>query len=94
MLRRTIIWSNIISNQYDGVGYNWSTGKVSWRYKYVPDYPYESVYAESETGEESYPWFTGGSRIADGVLYAYNDEHSSASLSGDQVSCYQHHCGE
>ncbi|HJW29452.1 MAG TPA: hypothetical protein VJ508_09380, partial [Saprospiraceae bacterium] len=68
---------NIISNQYDGVvAYNWSTGKVSWRYNYVPDYPYESVYAESKTGEESYPWFTGGSRIADGVLYAYNDEHS------------------
>ncbi len=68
---------NIISNQYDGVvAYNWNTGKVSWHYKYVPDYPYESVYAESETGEESYPWFTGTARIADGVLYAYNDEHS------------------
>ena len=68
---------NIISNQYDGVvAYNWSTGKISWWYKYAPDYPYESVYAESETGEESIHGSLAVSRIADGVLYAYNDEHS------------------
>jgi len=68
---------NIISNQYDGVvAYNWENGKISWWYKDPAEYPYETPYAESETGESSDPWFTGGSRIADGVLYAYNDEHS------------------
>ena len=49
---------NIISNQYDGVvAYNWTNGKVSWRYKYMPDYPYESVYGDYNTGEEYYPLF-------------------------------------
>jgi hypothetical protein len=68
---------NIISNQYDGVvAYNWENGKISWQYKYDSLYPYEEVYSESATGENTYPWFTGTSRIADGVLYAYNDEHS------------------
>ena len=68
---------NIISNQYDGVvAYNWTNGKISWWYKYLSLYPYESLYSRSETGENSYPWFTGTARIADGVLYAYNDEHS------------------
>jgi hypothetical protein len=68
---------NIISNQYDGiVAYNWTTGKVTWRYKSQPDYPYESVYGDDNTGEEYYPFFTSTSRIADGVLYAYSDEHS------------------
>jgi hypothetical protein len=68
---------NIISNQYDGVvAYNWTNGKISWRYKYLSLYPFEEVYSESKTGENSYPWFTGTARIADGVLYAYNDEHS------------------
>jgi len=68
---------NIISNQYDGVvAYNWENGKISWWYKYLTLFPYEAIYGNSETGENSYPWFTGTARIADGVLYAYNDEHS------------------
>ncbi len=74
---------NIISNQYDGVAaYNWDNGKISWRYKYVPDFPYESVYADSKTGEEFLPFYTSpGSSgtqpyVADGVYYCYNDEHS------------------
>jgi PQQ-like domain len=62
---------NIISNQYDGVvAYNWSTGKISWWYDYKAEYPYETPY------QDNYPWFTGTARIADGVLYTYNTEHS------------------
>ena len=73
----------IISNQYDGiVAINWENGKIAWHYKYVPAYPYESVYGNSETGEEYYPFYSSpgssGSRtyIADGIYYCYNDEHS------------------
>jgi hypothetical protein len=82
---------NIISNQYDGVvAYNWTNGKVSWRYKYLAsEYPYESFYSESATGENSYPWFTGTVRICDGVIYAYNDEHS---ISEPIPRGYRLHC--
>jgi hypothetical protein len=74
---------NIISNQYDGVAaYDWDTGKIAWRYKYNPEYAYESVYGDDNTGEEYYPFYTSpGSSgtqpyVADGVYYCYNDEHS------------------
>jgi hypothetical protein len=68
---------NIISNQYDGVAaYNWTNGRLSWLYQYVPEFPYESPYSESATGTESYPWFTGTAVIADNVLYTYNTEHT------------------
>ena len=62
---------NIISNQYDGVvAYNWTNGKISWWYKDEAPFPYETPY------QDNYPWFTGTARIADGVLYTYNTEHS------------------
>ena len=62
---------NIISNQYDGVvAYNWNTGKISWWYESKLNYPYESPYGDN------YPWFTGTTDIADGVIYTYNTEHS------------------
>jgi hypothetical protein len=62
---------NIISNQYDGVvAYDWDTGKISWWYEDKAEYPYETPY------QDNYPWFTGTARIADGVLYTYNTEHS------------------
>ncbi len=62
---------NIISNQYDGVvAYNWADGKVSWWYKDKAEYPYETPFGDNN------PWFTGTARIADGVLYTYNTEHS------------------
>ena len=62
---------NIISNQYDGVvAYSWTDGKISWWYEYKTEYPYETPY------QDNYPWFTGTARIADGVLYTYNTEHS------------------
>ncbi len=62
---------NIISNQYDGViGYNWTNGKISWWYKDKAEYPYETPFGDNN------PWFTGTARIADGVIYTYNTEHS------------------
>ena len=70
---------NIISNQYDGVlAYNWSTGKISWWYKYIAPYPYEEPYGDSNTGDVYMPWFTGTTRIADDVIYTYNTEHSQS----------------
>ena len=62
---------NIISNQYDGVvAYNWTNGKISWWYKDKVEFPYETPFGDN------YPWFTGTTRIADGVIYTYNTEHS------------------
>ena len=62
---------NIISNQYDGVlAYNWTNGKISWWYKDKAEFPYETPFGDNN------PWFTGTARIADGVLYTYNTEHS------------------
>jgi hypothetical protein len=62
---------NIISNQYDGVvAYNWENGKISWWYKDKAEYPYETPFGDNN------PWFTGTARIADGVLYTHNTEHS------------------
>jgi hypothetical protein len=57
--------------QYDGVvAYNWTTGKVAWRYTYVPEYPWEVVY------NGTYPFYQATVRVADGILYASNSEHS------------------
>jgi hypothetical protein len=62
---------NIISNQYDGVvAYDWETGKIAWWYESKTQYPYESVFGDNN------PWFTGTIKIADGVVYDYNTEHS------------------
>jgi hypothetical protein len=62
---------NIISNQYDGVvAYNWTNGKISWWYKDKAEYPYETPFGDNN------PWFTGNTRIADGVIYTHNTEHS------------------
>jgi hypothetical protein len=67
----------IIYPQYDGiVAYDWDDGKVVWRYKFVAPYPYETVYSDSNTGEELYPFYQSTVRIADGVVYTANDEHS------------------
>ena len=67
----------LIYPQYDGlVAYDWDDGKVVWRYKYPAPYPYETVYSDSNTGEELYPFYQSVVRIADGVVYVANDEHS------------------
>ena len=52
------------------VAYNWENGKISWWYDYKVNYPYETPYGDN------YPWFTGTTTIADGVIYTYNTEHS------------------
>lgn len=62
----------IIYPQYDGVvAYDWDNGKIVWRYQYVAQYPYETVYSDA-----NYPFYQSVVRIADGVVYTANDEHS------------------
>jgi len=62
----------IIYPQYDGVvAYDWDTGKVVWRYQCQAPFPYETVYSD-----DNYPFYQSIIRIADGVVYAANDEHS------------------
>ncbi len=59
--------------QYDGVvAYDWNNGKVAWRYQYVPEYPYETVY------NDNYPFYQATVRIADGIIYTSNGEHSQS----------------
>ena len=61
----------LIYPQYDGVvAYDWDDGKIVWRYQYIAQFPYEPVYSEG-----NYP-FRANLFIADGVVYAANDEHS------------------
>jgi hypothetical protein len=61
----------IIYAQYDGlVAYNWTNGKVVWRYIYEAPYPYETVY------DGAYPFYDSNLRIADGIIYASNTEHT------------------
>ena len=62
----------IIYPQYDGVvAYDWDNGKVVWRYQYIAQYPYETVYSDG-----NYPFYQSVVRIADGIVYTANDEHS------------------
>ncbi len=57
--------------QYDGVAaYNWTNGQVAWLYQYKAQYPYETSY------NDSYPFYDASVRIADGVLYTDNTEHT------------------
>ena len=59
--------------QYDGVvAYNWTNGKVVWRYQYVPQYPYETVY------NDNYAFYQATVKIADGIIFAANSEHSQS----------------
>ncbi len=58
-------------SQFDGVvAYNWTTGKIAWQYVYTAQYPYETVY------DTAYPFYEADIRIADGIMYASNAEHS------------------
>lgn len=47
---------------------NWSTGEIAWKYQYT-SVPYETPYS-------GYVSFRGYPIVADGKIYAYNDEHS------------------
>ncbi len=61
----------LYSPQYDGVAaYDWTTGKLAWHFTYVPEYPWEVVY------NGTYPFYTTSNRIADGIIFCANSEHS------------------
>ena len=67
---------NIIYPQYDGVvAYNWTTGKVSWKYSDRATDQFETPYTD-ETGQTVNPFFQNVFRIADGTVYIGEDEHS------------------
>jgi hypothetical protein len=61
---------------YSGIyAFNWTNGKIVWKYEAPADYPYETPYT-NEAGETMYSWNIGAT-IADGKMYAYNTEHSA-----------------
>jgi len=60
---------------YDGVyAFNWTNGKIVWKYKAPAPYAYETPYID-ENGQTVYS-FNGASMVADGKLYTYNTEHT------------------
>jgi hypothetical protein len=66
----------IIHPGYAGItAINWTNGKIAWNYhKYSPA-PFESPYTD-ENGTEAFS-FNSGLRIADGIVYGYNCEHTT-----------------
>jgi hypothetical protein len=66
----------ILSNQYDAcVAYDWDDGSVAWEYNAHTPVAFETPYYD-EDHLGTYPYFTGTLRIADGVVYTQNQEHS------------------
>jgi hypothetical protein len=65
-------YGNLYGLSYDGIyAFNWTNGKISWKYEVPAPYAYESAYGD-------YP-FMGSVVIADGKLYAQNNEHTPTS---------------
>ena len=65
-------YGNLYGLAYDGIyAFNWTNGKINWKYEAPPPYAYESSYG-------NYP-FMGSVVIADGKLYAQNNEHTPTS---------------
>jgi hypothetical protein len=65
-------YGKIFYPQYDGlVAYNWDDGTIEWRYQSIAEYPFETVYSDGNN-----PFYQSIVRIADGVIYVANDEHS------------------
>jgi hypothetical protein len=63
----------LIYEQYDGiVARDWDTGEIAWRYQYIAPFPYETVYNHGD-----FPFRTD-CLIADGMVFAGNDEHSTS----------------
>jgi hypothetical protein len=61
---------------YSGIyAFNWTNGKIVWKYEAPTPYPYETPYI-SENGTGTYSWNIGAV-IADGKMYAYTTEHSA-----------------
>jgi hypothetical protein len=66
----------IIHTAYSGiVAINWTNGKIAWTYHKYALAPFESPYTDAN-GTEVYS-FNSGVRIADGMVYAYNCEHTT-----------------
>jgi hypothetical protein len=62
---------------YDGVyAYNWTNGKIAWKYEAPARSPYESPYID-ENGTTVYSFNTGAT-IADGKVFTYNTEHTES----------------
>ena len=62
---------------YDGVyAFNWTDGKIVWKYKAPAGAAYESPYIDEE-GKGVYSFNTGAT-IADGKLWTYNTEHTES----------------
>jgi len=67
---------NIIYPQYDGiVAYNWTTGKVSWKFSDPAISAFETPYTDWN-GTTVNPFFQWIFQIADGTFYIGEDEHS------------------
>ena len=82
----------LIYPQYDGVvAYNWTNGKVAWRYKYIAPYPYETVYIDA-----LYPFYDSVVRIADGKVFTSNTEHTASqpATRGWKLHCINATTGE
>jgi hypothetical protein len=66
----------LIRPGYSGIyAFNWTDGKIVWKYEAPAKYPYDSPYVNEE-GEGVYSWNVEG-WMADGKLYIYNTEHSA-----------------
>jgi hypothetical protein len=78
--------------QYDGVvAWNWTTGKIAWRYAYYAEYPYETVYEDA-----LYPFYDSVVKIADGMIYTSNTEHTASqpATRGWKLHCINATSGE
>lgn len=59
---------------YDGVyAFDWDTGKIVWHY-IAPSNPFENAYSNGVNS--AFSPFDSGGKIADGVLYTFNTEHT------------------
>ena len=54
---------------------NWTNGKIAWNYHKYALAPFESPYTD-ENGTEVYS-FNSGLRVADGMVFGYNCEHTT-----------------
>jgi len=64
----------LLRQSYDGVyAFNWTNGKIVWRYVATAAFPYESPFITD--GVATYPFNSAGT-IADGKLYVANSEHT------------------
>ena len=67
----------VFRQAYDGVyAFNWTDGKLVWKYKAPAKSAYESPYID-ENGAPIYSFNTGAT-IADGKMFTYNTEHTES----------------